>query len=128
MARLSVGLTACVLFGLASAAVAQDSQPVAHTPHKTHAKKIEAHAKTVATHTTAATHTKKVQDPNDYSEDWTLAAPKSSSSHANVDEDPNVSEGRKKFFNQSTTMENGGPAGADTSRSSGFTPSMGMSF
>ena len=72
--------------------------------------------------------TKKVQDSNDYSEDWTLAAPKSGSSRANIDEDPNVSEGRKKFFNQSTTMENGGPAGAGSGRSSGFTPSMGMSF
>jgi hypothetical protein len=127
MARLSVGLTALVLFGFASAALAQDGQPVVHTSHKTHAKKAEAHAKTVAAHA-AVTHAKKVQDSNDYSEDWTLAAPKSSSSRTDISEDPNVSEGRKKFFNQSTTMENGGPAGASSGRSSGFTPSMGMSF
>ncbi|MGP8233104.1 MAG: hypothetical protein ACLQL2_10635 [Methylovirgula sp.] len=116
MARLSVGLTAIVLFGFAAAAFAQDGQPPAHAPHKTHVKKVETHA------------AKKAVNPNDFSEDWDIAAPKSGSSHPVVGEDPAVSAGRKKFFDQSTTMENGGPAGAGSSRSSGFTPSMGMSF
>ena len=115
MARLSVGLAAIVLFGFVSGALAQSTQAPVHVPHKSHTKKVEAHAK-------------KAVNPNDFSEDWELAVPKSRSSASTVGEDPNVAAGRKKFFEQSTTMENGGPAGSGGSKSSGFTPSMGLSF
>ncbi len=107
MARLSIALTAVVLFGFASVAVAQNSPPPGHPPHKTHAKKVE--------------------KANDFSEDWSIAAPQSGTAHADVNEDPNVAAGRKKFFQQSTTLQNGGPASAG-GRSGGFTPSAGFSF
>ena len=112
MVRLPIGLVAIFLLGGGSLAFAQDAPPPRHALHKAHAKKVES-------------------SNNDFSEDWAIAAPKSSgaaSSPSDVSEDPNVAAGRKKFFDQSTTMEGGGPAGSHSSSSSGFTPSMGLSF
>jgi hypothetical protein len=66
----------------------------------------------VAHHAAHKTHAKKLPKTNDSVEDW----------------DP-VSEGRKKFFEQSTTMDNGGPGAPAGGKPGGaFTPSMGLSF
>ena len=122
MPRFSFALAALLLTGLAASALAQDGQAPAPAVHKAHPKKTTAHA------------VKKAVDPNDFTENWDIAAPKGGSSRGSVSEDPNVAAGRKKFFEQSTTMENGGPAGGTGGSSSSgngstsFTPSMGLSF
>ncbi|MEW6436264.1 MAG: hypothetical protein AB1508_03725 [Pseudomonadota bacterium] len=112
MVRLSIAVAAIVFLGCGSAALAQDNPAPKHAAHKAHAKKVESNS-----------------NSNDASEDWSIALPKSSGDKAtDVSTDPNVAAGRKKFFEQSTTMGGGGPDGAHTGSSSGFTPSMGMSF
>ncbi|WP_297298034.1 hypothetical protein [uncultured Methylovirgula sp.] len=116
MVRRCIGLAAILVLGwgsvaLASAALAQDGQAPKHPAHKAHAKTVES------------------SNPNDFSEDWSIAAPRSSGgSSAGVGEDPSVAAGRKKFFEQSTTMQGGGPTGSQSGSSSGFQPSMGLSF
>jgi hypothetical protein len=125
MARFSFVLAALLSVGIASSTLAQDGQAPAPAVHQTHPKKTTAK--------TTAHAVKKAVDPNDFTENWDIAAPKGGASHGGVSEDPNVAAGRKKFFEQSTTMENGGPAsgtggGASGNGSTGFTPSMGLSF
>jgi hypothetical protein len=111
MVRLPIGVAALLLLlGCGSVALAQDTPVPKHASHKAHAKKVES-------------------SDSDFSENWDIAAPKSSSGKpADVNEDPNVAAGRKKFFERSDTMEGGGPAGAHSGATSGFTPSMGLSF
>jgi hypothetical protein len=113
MVRLSIAVAAIVFLGCGSLALAQDNPAPRHA-HKAHAKKVESSS----------------SSSNDASEDWSIALPKSSGDKAtDVSTDPNVAAGRKKFFEQSTTVEGGGPDGAHTgSSSSGFTPSMGLNF
>jgi hypothetical protein len=91
---------------LAGAATAQNVQGSLHASHRAHAK--------------------KVAEPTDTSEDWSIAEPTAKTKSPDVSNDPNLAEGRKKFFEQSTTVRGGGPAAA--SSTSGFTPSMGLSF
>lgn len=90
----------------ASTVAAQTTQLPAHRSHKTHAK-------------TAA-------PADDSSENWSIAEPKAKAGSSDVSQDPNLAEGRKKFFGQSTTMQGGGPA--TSGNTTGFTPSMGLSF
>ena len=107
MLRFRIGIAAVLLCAFGSASFAQTAATPAHTPHKAHAK--------------------KVSKTNDFPEDWAIAAPGAARSN-NISQDPNVSAGRKKFFGQSTTMDNGGPAGSSSGQSGGFMPSMGLSF
>ena len=111
MVRLSIAVAAIVFLGCGSVALAQDNPAPKHAAHKAHAKKVESNSS------------------NDAAEDWSIALPRSSGGGAtDVSTDPNVAAGRKKFFEQSTTVEGGGPDGAHTGSSSGFTPSVGLSF
>lgn len=89
-----------------SAAAAQTTQLPAHSSRKIYAK-------------TAA-------PADDFSENWSIAEPKAKTGSSDIGKDPNVAEGRKKFFGQATTMQGGGPA--SSSNATGFTPSMGLSF
>lgn len=90
-----------------NAAGAQTTQLPAHSSHKAHAR--------------------KVVPANDVSEDWSIAEPKKATPRSSdVGQNPNLAEGRKKFFEQSTTMQGGGPA--SHGNASGFTPSMGLNF
>jgi hypothetical protein len=98
---LAVTIALCCL---GSAAMAQNAPP--HVSHKAHVKAV-----------TAST---------DSSEDWSIAEPATKTKTHDVSQDPKVSEGRKKFFEQSTTMEDGGPAAA--TGANGFTPSVGFGF
>jgi hypothetical protein len=102
-----IGIAAALLCAFGSASFAQSAGMPAHTPHKVHAK--------------------KVPKTNDSVEDWDIATPGAARPN-DISKDPNVSAGRKKFFDQSTTMDNGGPAGSASGQSSGFMPSMGLSF
>jgi len=115
MVRLSIAVAAILFLGCGSVALAQDNPAPKHAAHKAHAKKVESNNNNAG---------------NDASEDWSIALPKSSGGGGatDVSSDPNVAAGRKKFFEQSTTMGGGGPDGAHTGSSSGFTPSMGLSF
>jgi hypothetical protein len=111
MLRSRFGIAIALLCVCATGSYAQDTGVPVHKSHKA--------------------HTKKVPKADDSSvEDWDIAAP-GASSKADVGSG-NESEGRKKFFQQSTTMDNGGPGGgsggADSKPSTGFTPSMGLSF
>lgn len=108
MVRFRLGIAAIFLCALGAPALAQSPPAPAHAPHKAHAKKASA--------------------PSDYSEDWDIAAPSSrgAAAPADVTKDPNLTEGRKKFFDQSTTMENGGPG--ESHKASGFNPGMGFNF
>lgn len=116
MVRLSIAVAAILFLGCGSLALAQDNPAPKHAAHKAHAKKVESNSNNTS---------------NDASEDWSIALPKSSGGgggSTDVSTDPNVAAGRKKFFEQSTTMGGGGPEGAHTGSSTGFTPSMGLSF
>ena len=117
MTRLSIGIAASLFLSCGSVAFAQDNPAPKHALHKVHAKKIKAQAN-------------EKQDSDDFSEDWSIAAPKSSGTgSSDINADPSVAAGRKKFFDQSTTMGGGGPADSPHGgSSSGFTPSMGLSF
>ncbi len=106
MLQFRIGITVVFLCAFSTASFAQSVAAPAHASHKTHAKK----------------HPKA----NDSVEDWDIAAP--SSSRTDLGKDDSASEGRKKFFEQSTTMENGGPGGTPSGNKTGFTPSMGLSF
>ncbi len=106
MLQFRIGIAVLFLCALSTASFAQSVAAPAHASHKAHAKK---HPKT-----------------DDSVEDWDIAAPNSSRTTDLGKDDP-ASEGRKKFFEQSTTMDNGGP-GAPTGNKTGFTPSMGLSF
>jgi hypothetical protein len=100
---LAILMGLCCLGGMA---MAQDIQAPRHAPHKSHGKKAAA--------------------PSNASEDWDIAVPTGKTKSSDAAEDPNVSEGRKKFFDQSTTMQGGGPA--SSTNATGFTPSMGVNF
>ncbi|MEJ0052408.1 MAG: hypothetical protein WDN02_14580 [Methylovirgula sp.] len=108
MLQFRIGIAVVILCALSTASFAQSSGVPTHTAHKAHAKKLP--------------------KTNDSVEDWDIAAPNSSKTTDLGKDDP-VSEGRKKFFEQSTTMDNGGPgAPAPSKPGGGFTPSMGLSF
>ncbi len=114
MLQFRIVIAAIVLCALGTASYAQSGVTPVHAPHKKHIKKVP-----------------KADDSS--VEDWDLAVPgASSSSSRKTDLGGNESEGRKKFFEQSTTMDNGGPGGSggsySKSNSGGFMPSMGMSF
>jgi hypothetical protein len=100
---LAIMIGLCCFGGMA---MAQDLQAPRHTLHKSHAKKAAA--------------------SSDSAEDWDIAVPSGKTKSSDATEDPNVSEGRKKFFDQSTTMQGGGPA--TPTNGTGFTPSMGVNF
>ncbi len=107
MLRFRTGIAIVFLCVFSTASFAQSAAMPAHASHRTHAKK---HPKT-----------------NDSVEDWDIAAP--NSSRTSLGKDDSASEGRKKFFEQSTTMDNGGPGSSTgSSPSGGFKPSMGLSF
>jgi hypothetical protein len=109
MLQFRIGIAVVFLCAFSTASFAQS---VAAPPHASH-----------------RTHTKKVPKADDSSvENWDIAAPGSSKT---TDLGNGESEGRKKFFEQSTTMDNGGPGGTPAATSKpggGFTPSMGLSF
>jgi|SRR5579863_556707 len=100
---LAVTIIPCCL---GSVAMAQTAQGSPHASHKAHVKAVAA--------------------PTDSSEDWSIAEPTTKTKTHDVSQDPKVNEGRKKFFEQSTTMEDGAPAAAKGGN--GFTPSMGFNF
>ncbi len=107
MLQFRFGITLIFLCALSTASFAQSGTP-AHASHRIHAK--------------------KPPKTNDSIEDWDIAAPNSSKTKDLGKDDP-VSQGRKKFFEQSTTMDNGGPGAPAGSKPGGaFTPSMGLSF
>jgi hypothetical protein len=119
MMRHFVGIASIALCSLGSAAWAQSSQPPANAVHAESVKH--------------AAHTKLAAKKSDDSENWVIADPRSSAAPTNLNN--SLAEGRKKFFEQSTTMENGGPAnsgggGAPTNDggATGFTPSAGLQF
>lgn len=120
MARLLVGIISLTLCSLGSAALAQSSGSPSGTVRSESVKH--------------ATQTKKAATKTDDSENWVIADPRSSGPGINLNND-NLAEGRKKFFEQSTTMENGGPANSgggslpeNTGGANGFTPSVGLPF
>jgi hypothetical protein len=119
MIRHFVGIASIALCSLASAAWAQSSEPPANVVHAESVKH--------------AAHTKTAAKKSDDSENWVIADPRSSG--ASTDLNGNLAEGRKKFFEQSTTMESGGPANsggegvpANAGGATGFTPSVGLPF
>jgi hypothetical protein len=107
MLQFRIGIAVVFLCALGTASFAQSVAAPAHASHKT--------------------HTKKAPKADDSSiENWDIAAPSSSKT---TDLGNGESEGRKKFFEQSTTMDNGGPGAPAASKpGGGFTPSMGLSF
>jgi hypothetical protein len=106
MLQFRIGIAVVFLCAFSSASFAQSVAAPAHASHKT--------------------HTKKLPKTNDSVEDWDIAAPSSSRT---TDLGNGESEGRKKFFEQSTTMDNSGPGAPAASKPGGaFTPSMGLSF
>ena len=108
MLQFRIGVAVIFLCALCTASFAQSGAVPAHAAHKTHAK--------------------KPPKTNDSVEDWDIAAPNASKTTDLGKDDP-VSEGRKKFFEQSTTLDNGGPgAPAGGKPGGGFTPSVGLSF
>jgi hypothetical protein len=119
MIRHFVGIASIALCSLGSAAWAQSSEPQANVVHAESVKH--------------AVHTKKAAKKSDDSEDWVIADPRSSGTATDLND--GRAEGRKKFFEQSTTMENGGPANgggegdpANVGGEGGFTPSAGFKF
>jgi hypothetical protein len=120
MIRHFVRIASIALCSLGSAAWAQSSEPPANVVHADSAKH--------------AVHTKNAAKKSDDSENWVIADPRSSGAPS-TDLNSNLAEGRKKFFEQSTTMEDGGPANsggggvpANTGEATGFTPSAGLPF
>jgi hypothetical protein len=106
MLQFRIGIAVVFLCAFSTASFAQSVAVPAHASHKT--------------------HTKKLPKTSDSVEDWDIAAPSSSRTTGLGNGE---SEGRKKFFEQSTTMDNGGPgAPASSKPGGGFTPSMGLSF
>jgi hypothetical protein len=119
MIRRFVGIASIAFCSLGSAAWAQTSEPQANVVHAESVKH--------------AAHTKKAAKKDDDSEGWVIADP--SSSGASTNPNSGLAEGRKKFFDQSTTLDNGGPANAggaggppSASGSTGFTPTAGFRF
>ena len=107
MLQFRIGIAAVFLCALGATSFAQSVVAPAHASHKTHMKKAP-----------------KADDSS--VENWDIAAPSSSKT---TDLGNGESEGRKKFFEQSTTMDNGGPGAPAASKpGGGFTPSMGLSF
>lgn len=115
-----VGIASIALCSLGSAAWAQSGEPQAKVVHAESVKH--------------AAHTKKAANQSDDSENWVIADPRSPAAPTGLNS--NLAEGRKKFFEQSTTMESGGPAnsggdgvpGNTGGATTGFTPSIGLPF
>jgi hypothetical protein len=113
MLQIRIVIAALALCALGTASQAQTALAPVHKSHKAHIKKAP-----------------KADDSS--VENWDIAVPgTASSSSRKADLESNESEGRKKFFQQSTTMDNSGP-GAPVSdgkaSTTGFMPSMGMNF
>jgi hypothetical protein len=114
-----LGIVSIALCSLGAAAWAQSSGPPANVVHAENAKH--------------AAHPKQAAKQTDDSENWDIADPRSAggSTDLNSGLNSNDAEGRKKFFEQSTTMESNGPAGSGKQGvpgATGFTPSVGLPF
>jgi hypothetical protein len=119
MIRHFVAIAGIALCSLGSAAWAQSSEPQTNVVHAESVKH--------------AVHAKNATKKTDDSENWVIADPRSSGRSTDLND--NLAEGRKKFFEQSTTMENGAPANsggeggpANAGGATGFTPSAGLQF
>jgi hypothetical protein len=109
MLQFRIGIAVAFLCAFSTASFAQSAAAPAHASHKTHMKKAP-------------------KADNSSVEDWDIAAP-SSSKTTDLGKGDSGSEGRKKFFEQSTTMDNSGPGGSTGSgKPGGFMPSMGLNF
>jgi hypothetical protein len=118
MIRHFVGIASIALCSLGLAAWAQSSEPQANVVHAESVKH--------------AAHAKKAAKKSDDSEAWVIADPRSTGASTGLN--GSLAEGRKKFFEQSTTMENGAPANpggggpANVGGTTGFRPSAGLNF